>query len=226
MRVLCPRATAADLEALVEAAARLERTAYRWRLLPLAAGDRVDLGAGFVLEAFATDHVVPSLGFHLHRRRKKLLAEHVGRSGQEIVALRERGVEVQHEIEELVLSYCGDTGAGVWALAPRLPESRLLMIECTFVGESQRGKAATYGHLHLDDLVAHRERLAGHEAILLHHLSRRHSAAELRRAVERLLPELAPRIFIWGEGAGDESEGTAGRNCRGDRPSGDAEEAV
>ncbi|MEK7300422.1 MAG: hypothetical protein AAB072_04920 [Nitrospirota bacterium] len=76
------------------------------------------------------------------------------------------------------------------------------MIECTFLGEEQRAKGAAFGHLHLDDLVEHREALAGHESIVLHHLSRRHPATELRAAVEARLPELASRVFIWGEHPG------------------------
>jgi hypothetical protein len=49
-------------------------------------------------------------------------------------------------------------------------------------------------------LQAHAERFAN-ETIVLHHLSRRFSPAELRRAVERGLPSLASRIRIMGEGS-------------------------
>jgi ribonuclease Z len=197
-RIFLPREIRDDLESLLRAAGRLERIEYRFELVPLAPGDRVELGGDLALEAFATEHVVPSLGMHLVRRRKKLRPELAGRSAAEIVAMRATGVDVHHEREEIWLSYCGDTGAGVWSLAPRLPESRVLMLECTFLGESQRGKGAAFGHLHLDDLVAHEDRLSGHEAIVLHHLSRRHSTAELRAAVDARLPRLAGRIHLWG----------------------------
>jgi hypothetical protein len=35
---------------------------------------------------------------------------------------------------------------------------------------------------------------------VLHHLSRRHTLAELRAEVNVRLPELAGRIHLWGEG--------------------------
>jgi len=113
--------------------------------------------------------------------------------------LRCEGVAIDHESEEVWLSYCGDTGPGVWELAPRLAESRLLMIECTFLGEAVRQHGSAYKHLHFDDLVDHEADLAAHEAIVLHHLSRRHSRNELRREVETRLPRLAPRIHLLGE---------------------------
>jgi ribonuclease Z len=198
-RIFLPCEIRDDLETLLRAAGRLERIDYRFELVPLAPGDRVELGGGLALQAFATDHVVPSLGMHLVRRRKKLKPELAGKSAAEIVALRATGAEVHDEREEIWLSYCGDTGARVWALAPRLPESRVLMLECTFLGDAQRGKGAAFGHLHLDDLAAHEERLDGHEAIILHHLSRRHTTAELRAEIGRRLPRLAGRIHLWGE---------------------------
>jgi ribonuclease Z len=198
-RILCPRAAAADLEAFVRAAGRLERIDYRLDLVALDPGDRVLLDGGYVLEAFATDHVVPSLGAHLFRRRHRLKPELAGLAPHESARLRAAGREVQDEFEELWLSYCGDTGPGVWGSAPRLAESRVLMIECTFLGAALRAKGTAYGHLHLDDLVAHEAELLGHEAILLHHLSRRHTVGSLREELERRLPRVAARTFIWGE---------------------------
>jgi ribonuclease Z len=159
------------------------------------------VGRDLAIEAFATDHVVPSLGFHLMRRRRRLREEFRALAGSELARLRSESVEIESECEEVWLSYCGDTGPEVWNLAPRLAESRLLMIECTFLGEAVRQHGSAYKHLHFDDLVEHEAELAAHEAILLHHLSRRHSMGELRREVEKRLPLLAPRVHLLGEAA-------------------------
>jgi ribonuclease Z len=142
---------------------------------------------------------VPSLGLHLLRRRRKLKPGLAGLGPDEIRALRAGGTEVQESREEVWLSYCGDTGPGIWERAPKVADSRVLLLECTFMGETQRGKGKAFGHLHVDDLVAHEERLARHEAIVLHHLSRRHSIAELRAEIELRLPALAAKIHLWGE---------------------------
>lgn len=200
-RVVCPRAVAEDLRALIEAAARLERVRYAYEILPVGPGDRVEVGRGLAVEPFATDHVVPSLGYHLLRRRHHLKPELRGEDGRRLAELRASGVAIEDESEEVWLSYCGDTGAGVFASAPRLAASRVLMIECTFLGEAMRRRGAEYGHLHVEELAAAAPGLAGCEAILLHHLSRRHTPAELRAEVERLMPELAPRVHLLFEAA-------------------------
>ncbi len=194
-RVFCPAAAAEALQALAAAAERLERAAYRFELLPLEPGDRAEVDGGLVVEAFATDHVVPSLGYHLIRRKRRLAAAFAGRSGAELAALRSQGVEVGEVVEEILLSYCGDTGPAVFDLSPALFGGHVLLLECTFLGDEMRGRGDRYKHLHLADIVRHAERFHN-EAIVLHHLSRRHRPAELRAAVEQLLPALAARIHI------------------------------
>jgi ribonuclease Z len=198
-RIFCPAAIAEPLTALVKAAERMEGARYRFEIVPLAAGMRVDVGRDLLVEAFATDHVVPSLGYHLVRRKRRLAASLAGSSGPELVALRERGVEISDVVEEIWLSYCGDTGPRVFEQAPELFSSRILLLECTFFGDAQRGSSDRYKHLHLDDIVGVADRFQN-TAIVLHHLSRRHRPEELKAEIERRLPALAPRVHLMIEG--------------------------
>jgi ribonuclease Z len=198
-RVFCPAEIAEPLAAFVAAAERLERAAYRYDLVPLAPGDRVEVARGLAVEAFATDHVVPSLGFHLWRGRRRLAAEFAELPREELIALRERGVETTQVIEDLWLTYCGDTGPAVFERESRLFGAKVLMLECTFLGEDQREHGRRFKHLHLEDIA----RWAGelrNEAVVLHHLSRRYRVEDLRAEVDRRLPELAPRVHILVEG--------------------------
>jgi len=197
-RIFCPAEVLADLDAMLRAAGRLEATEYDFELAGIAPGERVAVGRDLRVEAFATDHVVPSLGFHLVRLKRRLKEAYRGRAGAELARLRAAGEEAEEEVETLALSYCGDTGAGVFDTEPRLFEARVLVLECTFLGEAKRASAALYKHLHVDDLVARRERFAN-RAIVLHHLSRRHRMAELRREVATRMPELAERVYLVGE---------------------------
>jgi len=165
----------------------------------LAPGDRVEVGKGLAIEAFAVDHVVPSLGFHLQRSRRRLAAAFAGLPPAELIALRERGVETSEVLEDLWLTYCGDTGAGIFEREPRIFGAGVLMLECTFLGEEHRGHGERFKHLHLGDIA----RWAGefrNEALVLHHLSRRFRVEDLRAEVERRLPELASRVHILVEG--------------------------
>jgi ribonuclease Z len=193
--VYCPREVAEDLETFVRAAERLERASYDYRLTGLVPGDRVPVGKELTVEAFATDHVVPSLGFHLLRRRRHLRAEYRGLPGPEIAALREGGEEVTETVEEIALSYCGDTGPGVFADEPRLFASRVLVVECTFLGDELRQKGNRYKHLHLEDLADVGDRFGDGDLVLIH-LSQRHRPEELLRSAEERLPALAGRIHV------------------------------
>jgi ribonuclease Z len=198
-RVFCPAEIVEPLGAFIAAAERLERAQYRYDLHPLAPGDRVPVGKGLTMEAFATDHVVPSLGYHLWHGRRRLAPAFAGSPPAELIALRAQGVDTSETVEDLWLSYCGDTGPRIFEMEPRIFRGRVLMLECTFLGEEHRDKGERFKHLHLGDI----ERRAAefrNEAIVLHHLSRRFRVEELRAEVERRLPELAPRIHILVEG--------------------------
>jgi ribonuclease Z len=196
-RVFCPAPVAGDLARFVAAAEALERVAYDFEIVPLAAGDRVELDGRFALEAFELDHVVPALGCHLVRRRRALAPALAGLAGEEIARRRSAGEAVEIEREEILLRYCGDTGPGLFARAPKLGASRVVLVECTFTGEAAVARGTAYGHLHAADLAAHADRLAGCETIVLHHRSRRHAAAELRGEIERLAPGLAARVILF-----------------------------
>ena len=199
-RVFCPREIHAELAELVRAAGRLERVEYRCEILPLAAGDRVAVGRDLWVEAFAVAHGVPALGYHLVRRRRHLREPYLGLPWGELSDLVRRGIEIEETREELWLSYCGDTTAAVFEREPRLYESRVLLLECTFLTPGHRERAARYGHLHLLDLVERADRFRN-EALVLCHLSRRHRESELRAAVDSQLPALADRVHLLIEGA-------------------------
>jgi ribonuclease Z len=198
-RVFCPAETAEPLAELIAAAERLERARYSYELVPLAPGDRVEVGRGLAVEAFATDHVVPSLGFHLMRGRRRLAPGFAGLPAEELIALRASGVDTSETVEDLWLSYCGDTGPAVFDLEPRLFGARVLMLECTFLGEEHEDKGERFKHLHLGD-IARRSGEFRNEALVLHHLSRRFRVEDLRAEIERRLPELAPRVHVLVEG--------------------------
>lgn len=198
-RVFCPEPAAAALERFIAAALALEERDSEYELHPLAAGSRIAVRRDFDVEAFATDHPVPSLGYHLWRRRSRLAPELDGLEPSEIARRRREGAHVSMQVEELLLSYCGDTGPAVFASEPRLFEATILLLEATYVDAHLRDRGEEFGHMHLEDLLELEDRFRN-QAIVLHHLSRRHRPEELRRAVDELLPAIADRVHVWGAG--------------------------
>ncbi len=200
--IFCPRSMAGDLTEYIAAASRLESEELSAEVVGLEPGESRELERGLRLEVFEATHTVPALGCHLIRRRQKLRRDLESMAPVEIAKLKRNGVEVVRHSEELWLSYCGDTSAELFAREPRLFETKILLVECTFIGPQQRRHGERFGHLHLQDLAA----LAGqfeNQAIVLCHLSRRHRLLDLEQAVARELPELAERIhFITGDELG------------------------
>jgi len=196
-RILCPEEMVADLIDLIEAAARLERVSYRYQVVGLAPGDRVNVGKNLAVETFRTDHVIPTLGFTLLRTRHHLRPEHAGRKPHELAELRRRGEEITDAIEVPALTYCADTGPGIFEREPQIFQARVLLLECTFLTDKLRARGRRFKHLHLEDLVEYADRF-DNEALVLHHLSRRHRLSDLRRSLQRRLPELAERIWLLG----------------------------
>lgn len=194
-RVHCPKEIEGDLREVIRTCERLERGSWDWELSGLAPGDRVRVGRGLQVEAFRVRHSVPSLGYLLVRETAHLLPELVGAVGEEIAARRRRGEPVEVRGEADWLAYCGDCAIETLDENPRLYEVPVLLLECTFLGDDDRERAARFGHVHFAEIVERRERFAN-ERLVLHHLSRRHSAADLRAAVERDLGALAERVEV------------------------------
>ena len=72
-------------------------------------GDEFELSRELVLQAVATRHTVPSLGYLVWERRKKLKTEYQGMTGDQIRDIRLSGVEVSEERRMPLLGFTGDT---------------------------------------------------------------------------------------------------------------------
>ncbi len=205
-RVFCPAPVVEALSDLIAAAERLERVTYDFTIEGLSEEGRVGVGTDLTVEAFATSHVVPSLGYCLRRRRRRLADAYHGLPSGEIARLRAEGAEVSVEFEEPWIAYCGDTTVELLDRRPELYRVPILIVECTFLGEGMKGRGRRYGHVHLDDL-AERAELFENEVVVLNHLSRRHRTSDLRRRVEERLGGLAERVVIVGESSRGRADG-------------------
>jgi len=190
-RLVVPREIAADIAALLATHARLEGgEPYAVEVVAAAPGSRLALRREMELEFFATDHWVPTLGSLLRWRRHHLRPELAGLAGDEIAARRHAGEQVTEPVETALLAYCADSGPGV--LAPGSPAlgAEVLLLECSFFKAGDRERAARYGHLHLEELLARAPELGCRHLVLLH-ASRRHRLREVEKILdEQLRPAL------------------------------------
>lgn len=203
--MFCPVEAVEGMARLITASEAMERIDYDFELVGLSAHEPVSVGKNLEVEAFAVDHRIPGLGFHLWQTRLRLRDRYAGASRHELVDLKRRGVPIEMESRRLWLSYCGDTGPGVLDREERLFDASILMLECTFLDAAHSARAAEYRHMHIDDLARRRERFRNDE-LILHHWSNRYSCSTIRSLVLRALDGVPPRVHLFGCGANRDGE--------------------
>ena len=200
-RIFCPAEIFDPLGRLIESSAELEGRSYDYELKGLEPRDTVAVGEDLEIEAFPLDHGVPGIGFHLWQATTTLRPEYQGSSKEQLVLMKQDGIPIEVLGKRLWLSYCGDTGPGVFDLEPRLFDASILLLECTFLDATHSERAAKYGHIHLDDLVSRRGSFCNQE-LVLHHWSNRYHRAKIKDMVEARLAALTPRVHLFGCGEG------------------------
>lgn len=189
--VVTPEAISTDVGQLLETFARLEGgRPYEVDVVAVRSEGRHGLRPDMDLQFFATDHWVPTLGCRLVWRKHRLRPELAGLPGEEIARRRRSGQLVSEEQALDLAAYCADSGPGLFAEHPEVLKAEVVMLECSFFRPDDRDRATTYGHMHLDDLLAVSDRLGCRHLVILH-ASRRHRLRE----VETILNEqLRPRL--------------------------------
>ncbi|MEP6802363.1 MAG: MBL fold metallo-hydrolase [Acidobacteriota bacterium] len=193
-RVFAPEESLPDLTLWVEACERLEGVRYGTRFEPAVPGRTVPLRRDLELRFLPGRHRVPTVGYLFSEIRRKLRDDLAGRSGPEIAALRESGVEVTRREEIPLLAYPGDCSPAIFEAAPELYGARVLLIECSFFAPEDVGRAHAYDHLHISDF-AERADLFQNEFVVLTHFSMRSSLEEIRAGIASLPPALARRAI-------------------------------
>jgi ribonuclease Z len=186
------------VQQLLKIVTKLDRGRLPCELIGLRPGDEVDLSRELVVTASATRHTVPSLGYVVWERRKKLRQEYTTLSGDQIRDLRLSGVDITEERRIPIVAYLGDSAPEGLDACPAMYEAQVLISELTFVAPSHRKeKIHKHGHMHLDDYVERRDRFKN-TAILAGHLSTRYGDKQVERFVRRAFPTLLDdRLHIW-----------------------------
>jgi ribonuclease Z len=177
---------------------KLDRGRMPCELVPIEPGSEIELSREHVVTVSATKHTVPSLGFVVWERRRKLKAEYQGLAGPQIRDLRLGGTEVTEEKRIAKFAYLGDSAPEGLDNCPAMYEAQVLVMEMTFVSPSHRkDKIHKFGHTHLDDVLERRERFQN-ELIIASHFSTRYSSKRIRDVVNRVVPDMFDgRLHLW-----------------------------
>jgi len=196
--IYLPEAAVENVQRILRLFSRLDRGRLPCELVPTRPGDEIELSREHVVTVSATKHTVPSLGFVVWQRRRKLRPEFQGLSGDKIRDLRLSGVEVTNEIRKPRLAYLGDSSPAGLDDCPAMFDAEVLIMELTFVASRHRKeKIHKYGHMHLDDVLERRRRFRN-ELIVASHFSTRYHLKQIRRHVEQALPDMLDgRLHLW-----------------------------
>jgi ribonuclease Z len=186
------------VEYILKAFHKLDRGRLPCQIKSVLPGDEIELSRELVVTAVATKHTVPSLGYIVWERRKKLKPEYLELRGDEIRDLRLSGVEISEERRVPLVAYTGDTAPEGLDANPIFYEAQVLIAEMTFVASSHRKeKIHKHWHMHLDDWVERRDRFQN-ELVIAAHFSTRYHEKQIRFLVERKLPDmLGGRLHLW-----------------------------
>lgn len=186
------------VEHVLKAFQRLDRGRLPCEIKSVLPGDEIELSRELMVTACATKHTVPSLGYIVWERRKKLKAEYQTLRGDQIRDLRVAGVEVSEERRFPLLAYTGDTSPEGLDNNPVMFEAEMLIAEMTFVAPNHRKeKIHKHGHMHLDDWVQRRD-LFKNQLIIAGHFSTRYHDKQIEHFVRRSLPDmLGGRLHLW-----------------------------
>ncbi|WP_010582623.1 MBL fold metallo-hydrolase [Schlesneria paludicola] len=177
---------------------RLDRGRMVCQLVGVKPGQEIELSRDHVVTTFETRHTVPSVGYLVWQRRKKLKLQYQSMSGNEIRDLRKSGVDVTHEVRTPLVCYTGDTAPPGLDNYPALYEAKILITEMTFFRPDHRKeKIYKFGHTHLDDIIERADRFKN-ELIIIMHFSTRYATNQIERAVMKRLPaQLRDRVKLW-----------------------------
>ncbi len=177
---------------------RLDRGRMPCQLLPARPGDEIELSRENLVTVVATQHTVPSLGYVVWERRRKLKPEYQQLAGHEIRDLRLAGTEVTAEVRVPRLAYLGDSTIEGLDNCPAMYEAQVLITEISFVSPNhRRHRVKKFGHIHLDDIIERRDRFKN-ELIIAGHFSTRYHVKQVKSIVEKALPDmLGGRLRLW-----------------------------
>lgn len=196
--IYLPETSVEPVKQILHHFTQLDRGRLPCRLLPVAAGNEITLSREHVVTVTATKHSVPSFGYIVWERRKKLKAEYQSLEGSEIRDLRLAGKEVSEEIRQPLLAYLGDSAPEGLDSSPEMYDAEVLITELTFLSpHHRRQKIHKFGHLHLEDIVERRERF-NNRLIIAAHFSTRYHQNTIRNLVEKKIPDMLDgRLHLW-----------------------------
>ena len=196
--IYLPGSTIPALREILQQFTRLDRGRLPCELVGTSPGEEIELSRDLIVSVSETAHTIPSLGYVVWERRRKLMAQYRDLSGDQIRDLRLAGKDVTDEVRTPIIAYLGDSAPPGLDNCPAMYKAKILICEMTFVAPNhRREKIHKTGHLHLDDIAERRDRFQN-ELVIASHLSTRYHSKMVHNMVTQKLPDMLDgRLHLW-----------------------------
>lgn len=187
-RFIMPAQMVAPMQEIMRQWSLIEGHQYEYEFIPAQAGDIFPLKSSLFIRPFVTVHRIPSLGYSICRKYRKLKQELINLSREEIITLREQGEDPTEEKIDILVSFTGDTQIEFLDKTPEVRDSKILILEATYLDDRKSvASAKEWGHTHLDEIIPRLETISS-EKIVLIHSSARYSLPQAQEALQARLP--------------------------------------
>ncbi|MDR0609734.1 MAG: metal-dependent hydrolase [Planctomycetaceae bacterium] len=196
--IFMPEEAITTVRQLLSIFSRLDHGSLPCHLNGVNPGDEKLLSNGLIVSVVKTYHTIPSVGYIVWERRKRLKEKYRLLNEMEIRNLAISGVEVSREIRIPKVAYLGDSRIQALDENPVMLQADILIMELSFVAKRHRGERIhKYGHIHLDDLVDRQQQFQNN-TVIASHFSTRYLDIEIETTVRRRLPDmLNGRLVLW-----------------------------
>lgn len=166
----------------------IEGHSYEFEIITAKDGEDIPVKSDVFVRPFKTIHRIPSLGYSVYRKSRKLRSDLTGLTPDEIANRRKDGENPTEEKTELLVSFTGDTQIEFLDRSPHVRHSKILMLEATYLDDKKTvANAKEWGHTHLDEILQRLPDIHS-EKIVLIHSSARYPMDEARRILHKKLP--------------------------------------
>ncbi|EQA55180.1 MBL fold metallo-hydrolase [Leptospira kmetyi] len=188
-KIYLPSALEEPMRKILDLYSQIEDFPYAYDMKAVNPGDKIDLDPQHFFSPHKTFHRVPSQGYTIYQKRKKLKKEFQSLPQEELnLALKEKK-EVSEQSEIPVISFSGDTKIEYVLEHEDVANSNILFIECTYIDkERDVNKAREWGHIHLDEIIGNLSSFQN-EKIVLIHFSKRYSIPYIREILDKRIPK-------------------------------------
>ncbi len=187
--IYLPAEKVAEVRQLLAIYCRLDQGALPCELLGVKPGDEIDLSRELVVTVHKTYHSVPSVGYIIWERRKKLKPEYLELSGDEIRDLGRSGVEISYELRFPRIAFLGDSSARGLDENPDMYKADVLIAEMTHVSSRRNEIFKKNGHMRVEDYVERQDKFQN-QKIIASHFSVRYPQREIEAEVRKRLPDM------------------------------------